>query len=291
MSTIYGTAKSVTIPSDGDTIDAADVNVPIAAVWDEHDLIADLTALKAILVPTHGLVRFVRGYGHYVFVTSGTYSATTALDPWICSATDGTAGRWVNQLTADAYKTARRNRSCNTSDMIVGTADAAKSEDILSVATQVAPDAATYFLYGTSGRFNVITTGSALGRHVYFPLNSILIEGAEITSVKLWLRPVSAHANLPAMMPAMSVIRYDPSTVTQVSLRAAGMYDDQSVDVVAYNAHHTITFTPDQNATVELGNTKGYQYWLVACNEGHTDAVQELQFFGIQVVMSTKGYL
>ena len=102
MSTTYGTQSSITIPSDGDTIDAADVNTPLAALWDQHDFLDTLVALQAILVPTHGLTRFVRGYGHYTFVTSGTYSASTAVSPWILAATDGTAGRWVNQATADA---------------------------------------------------------------------------------------------------------------------------------------------------------------------------------------------
>ncbi|HQY59793.1 MAG TPA: hypothetical protein PK141_00225, partial [Polyangiaceae bacterium] len=95
MSTTYGVQSSITIPSDGDTIDAADVNTPFAAVWDQHDVLADTAALTAILVPTHGLIRYVRGYGHYVFVTSGTYSATTVDSPWILAAGDGTAGRWV----------------------------------------------------------------------------------------------------------------------------------------------------------------------------------------------------
>lgn len=49
MSTTYGTTSAITIPSDGDQIDAADVNVPISALWDQHDALADLTALKAIL--------------------------------------------------------------------------------------------------------------------------------------------------------------------------------------------------------------------------------------------------
>ena len=50
MSTTYGTVSSITIPSDGDTIDAADVNTPLAAVWDQHDVLADTTALTAILL-------------------------------------------------------------------------------------------------------------------------------------------------------------------------------------------------------------------------------------------------
>ncbi|HRG95630.1 MAG TPA: hypothetical protein PLR99_05220 [Polyangiaceae bacterium] len=55
MSTTHGSTSAITIPSDGDTIDAADVNVPITAMWDQHDALDTLVALQAILVPTHGL--------------------------------------------------------------------------------------------------------------------------------------------------------------------------------------------------------------------------------------------
>ena len=290
MSTTYGTASSITIPSDGDTIDAADVNTPLAAIWDQHDVLADTAALTAILVPTHGLIRYVRGYGHYVFVTSGTYSASTAASPWILASVDGTAGRWVLDLTSQANKTTRRSRGC-TSDLVMGNANTAKTQAMVGIAMAETLSASNAVLYGDHLRYLVVDDTAAFGLHVYFPLNSILVDGATITSAKIWVRPNTAHASLPAMMPAMSVIRYDPSAQVQDSLRAAGMYDDQSVDVAAYNAHHTITFTPDQNATVDFVNTKGYQYWLVFCNEGHTNAVAELQLFGIQVVMSTKGYL
>lgn len=291
MSTTYGTASSITIPSDGDTIDAADVNTPFAAIWDQHDLVADLTALKAILVPTHGLVRYVRGYGHYVFVTSGTYSASTAIDPWICAATDGTAGRWVNQATADALKTTRRSRACNT-DIFVTQTDIAKSENLLAL-TQHAfdyPDA-TVFVYGNRILFNVVTDASAVARHVAWPLNSILLNGATLTAARLMLRPNTAHANVPAMMPALSIVRYDPTNQVVVGLRAAGMTDDASASGAAYSAQHLIEVTTDQNQTIELGNAKGYQYWAIACNEGHTNAVAELQFYGLQVDMTTNGYM
>jgi hypothetical protein len=287
MSTTYGTASSITIPSDGDTIDAADVNTPLAALWDQHDLIADLTALKAILVPTHGLTRYVRGYGHYVFVTSGTYSASTAVSPWILTATDGTAGRWVADQTADANKQVVRSRAC-TSDFTYGQADVAKTET-LPTATRVLREGGTdILLYGDSLRFNVATAGSAIGRHVFFPLKSILVNGATIDTAKLFLQPVVAHAALPAMMPAMSIVRVDPSTGTQDSLRGAGMTDDASAGVGAYNARHAINVTCDQKQTVDLGT---YEYFAVACNEGDTNAVAELQFFGIQITMTTKGYL
>lgn len=287
MSTTYGTASSITIPSDGDTIDAADVNTPLAALWDQHDVLADTAALTAILVPTHGLIRYVRGYGHYVFVTSGTYSASTAASPWILASGDGTAGRWVLNLTADSSKQVTRSRAC-ASDFTYGQADTAKSET-LPTATRVLREGGTdIFLYGDSLRFNVATAGSAIGRHVFFPLNSILVNGATIDTAKLFLMPVVAHGALPTMMPAMSIVRVDPSTGTQAGLRGAGMTDDPSAGVGAYNIRHSINVTCDQNQTVDLGT---YEYFAVACNEGDTNAVAELQFFGIQITMTSKGYM
>ena len=292
MSTTYGTASAITIPSDGDTIDAADVNVPLAALWDQHDFLDTLVALQAILVPTHGLTRFVRGYGHYTFVTSGTYSASTAVSPWILAATDGTAGRWVSEGAADAQKTTKRARQCNT-DVFVGKADIAKSENLLafdgSAYWYAAADA---FVMGHCLKFNVTpTTGSALARHVAWPLNSILINGATLTGARLRIQPVTAHANLPAMLPALSIVRYDPANQVLVGLRAAGMTDDPSANGADYSAAHWIEVTTDQNQTIDLGNAKGYQYWAIACNEGHTDAVAELQFFGLVVDMTTAGYI
>lgn len=291
MSTTYGTASSITIPSDGDTIDAADVNTPLAAIWDQHDLIADLTALKAILVPTHGLTRLVRGYGHYVFVTSGTYSASAAVSPWILTATDGTAGRWVNQLTADAQKTTRRCRNTNT-NLFVAKANSTKSENLIGVAGgNFDFNDATLFLYGSNVRFNVVDAAAANARHVYYPLNDILIHGATLTGARVLIQPVTAHANVPAMMPAMSIIRYDPQNQVQVGLYSGGMTDDASASGAAYSALHPIEVTTDQNQTIDLASIKGYQYWAVICNEGHTNAVAELQLFGIEIDMITNGYI
>lgn len=293
----YGTTKQVTLPSDGDTIDAVDPNVPIAALWDEHDLIADLTALKAILVPTHGLVRFVRGYGHYVFVTSGTYSATTAVDPWICAATDGTAGRWVNQLTADANKTIVRSFACADGNPR-GSADIAKTHDMTGAAFWVptsqdstASDATRSFHYfeGRQFKFSAVNAAAATGQHVLFHLNEYLVHGATLDSLKLNLKGAGApRAALPLMMPSLALVKFDPEVDTLVSLLAANTLDDSSANPAIYDAVHSITLTPDQNQTISL--TK-YSYYAVVCNEGNTNALAELALRNFVITMSTKGYM
>ena len=77
MPTTYGTASTIPLPSDTETIDGSDVNTPFAAIWDQHDVLADTAALTAILVPTHGLIRYVRGLGHYEDAAGSGYVPTT----------------------------------------------------------------------------------------------------------------------------------------------------------------------------------------------------------------------
>lgn len=295
MSSTYGTSKTVTIPSDGDTIDAVDVNVPIAAMWDEHDVLADITALRAILVPTHGLVRFVRGYGHYVFVTSGTYSASTANSPWITTATDGTAGRWVLDLTADSNKQIVRSFACANANPL-GCAKRAKSYDISTTTvwypldwdsnSSVAADSRYYFEWNQV-KFSGADSAAALGQHAIFQLNPYLVNGATLDSVKLILGG-QGHGALPLMMPALGVVRYEPVANTLDTLRASGMLDDTSANAAAYDAIHDITLTTDQNQTIDLST---YVYFAVVCNEGHTNALAELRLRQIVLTMTTKGYL
>lgn len=296
MSTTYGTVKSVTIPSDGDTIDAVDVNVPIAALWDEHDLIADLTALKAILVPTHGLIRYVRGYGHFVFVTSGTYSASTAASPWILTATDGTAGRWVMDLTAEATKTIYN--SLAFADAKARVCDAiAPNYDFTAVATwrPVSSDsnagdvATTFYLYDNNGlslKFNTVEATNT-ARHVIIQLNEYLSDGSTLNSVQAIVKPGIAHVALPATMPAMTIVRCDHVAGTVASLTSTGLRPDTSATFGAYNLVHGWTATMDQNNTVDLSS---YVYYLIIHNEGGANSAAELQLYKAVLTMTAKGF-
>jgi len=297
MSTTYGTASSITIPSDGDTIDAADVNTPFAAIWDQHDVLADTAALTAILVPTHGLVRYVRGYGHYVFVTSGTYSASTAASPWILTATDGTPGRWVLDLTAEANRTVSRGFALADAHARGCDEGAAKSADPSTIASQWAPildngDATVarskYYTDRHGLRFYDVVAAAATGKHVLVPLNPYLIQGSTLSSVLLILRGAAGHGALPAMMPALGVTRLDHVADTWASLKSGtAMTDDASASVVAYEASHGITATLDQNNVID---TTTYSYFAVICNEGHTNATTQLRLQQLIVTMTAKGF-
>ncbi len=287
MSTTYGTQSSITIPSDGDTIDAVDVNVPLAAEWDQHDFLDTPVALQAILVPTHGLVRYVRGYGHYTFVTSGSYSATTAQSPWILTATDGTAGRWAHQDAAQALATI--GRRVNLSRSVIGvTAITAKSgttggpfDEIPSTGTPIL----NFFTVGLW--FADVNNATASTRHLIVSIDDALCHGATLEYAALYLTGKAGHAGLPAVMPGLSIVRWDATIGTVQSLRAAGMVDDASGTTAAYQALHGITFTPDQYNVIDKGN---YNYGAIICNEADTNALNQLRLHGLEVNMSARGY-
>jgi hypothetical protein len=294
MSTTYGTASSITIPSDGDTIDAADVNTPLSAIWDQHDVLADTAALTAILVPTHGLIRYVRGYGHYVFVTSGTYSASTAQSPWILASGDGTAGRWVLDLTSQAQATVIRSFSC-ADGLPRGSVAMAKTHDITSTGfwypctgDNTATDASRSWMYSEYRymKFPNVENGSAIGRHLLFPLNQYLLQGATLVSAKLILAG-TGHASLPAMMPSLAIVRYKPEDNSLASLLAANTKDDASPNVAAYDAVHSIALACDQNNTVDM---EANSYYAVVCNEGHTNSLAELRLYNLILTMTAKGF-
>jgi hypothetical protein len=182
-----------------------------------------------------------------------------------------------------------RSRSC-TSDLVMIDAERAKSETMIgaTVAAAETLSAANALLYADHLRFNVVNAGAAVALHVFFPLNSILISGATVTSVKATLQGGPGHGALPAMMPALSIVRVKVSDNTQVGMLAAGMTDDASGGVGAYEAIHTIEVIPDQNATIDFADQA--QYYAVFCQEGSTNALAELKLYGITVRMSAPRY-
>lgn len=181
-----------------------------------------------------------------------------------------------------------RNRSC-TSDLVMSNAAFAKSETMTGArAAAEVLDASNAVLYSDHLRWSGIDTVNAFAFHAWFPLNSILISGATVTRVKLYLQGGPGHGALPAMMPAMSIVRVKPTAGTQVSMLSTGMTDDASASVAAYEALHTIEVVPDQNATIDFSDAA--QYYAVTCNEGHTNALAETRLYGLSVRMSAPRY-
>lgn len=173
---------------------------------------------------------------------------------------------------------------------------AAATWDPSSFATQWAPtqDDATSALvrvemYTDAGRLRFVTAnaGSALAKHVLFPLNAYVIHEGTFVDVVLRLQGNAGHGGLPANMPTLGIARYDPAANTWASLVAAGATADTSVDVAAYEALHTITATVDQNATIDR---EQYVYYAVVANEAGANALGQLALVSLRVRMTARRF-
>ena len=140
--------------------------------------------------------------------------------------------------------------------------------------------------YGSYMRYGVPEV-TAIAPHLLYRANELVVDGATITRLTVDLIGGPAHGALPAMMPAIGLVRYSPSADTWEPLLAAGMQDDTSANVGAYEAIHDIRLTPDQNATVDLAT---YDYYIVVCPEGSTDAQEGLSFRSFHMRNSAKRY-
>ena len=128
---------------------------------------------------------------------------------------------------------------------------------------------------------------TAIGHHLLYRANELVVDGASITRLTCDLIGGPAHGALPAMMPAIGLVRYSPAADTWESLLAANMQDDTSANVGAYEAAHDIRLTPDQNATVDLAT---YDYYIVVCPEGSTDSQEGLSIRSFHMRNSAKRY-
>lgn len=141
--------------------------------------------------------------------------------------------------------------------------------------------------YGNSMRCPTPDVGN-LAIHLLYDISDLMVDGATVARVTLDLiGNTGTHAGLPGMMPALGVARYDGAADTWQSLLAAGMKDDTSGSVGAYETAHDIRLTPDQNATVNLTL---YSYFAILCPEGGANAQDNLQFRSINVRNTAKRY-
>lgn len=139
-------------------------------------------------------------------------------------------------------------------------------------------------VYGERIRCGTPETGSNIATHFVYDVTDLMIDGATVTL----LSAACANPNtvtLPAMMPAIALVRYNPSADTWESLRAAGTKTDTAATVGAYNLVHEIRFVPDQNATVDLTT---YVYYAVICPEGGTNGIEGLSFYRLLVEQTAR---
>lgn len=277
---------NITLPADGENIDAIDVNAPFQSLADglAHATaiagavaaLADLTALAAVLAPADGAVRHVVGYGWYVFKTS----ATTGLSPFRVAAGDFTVGGWVASIAHETTKavTVPCNRGVFISTDSAGTV--ASQPPNVTVALGYANTTVLQATISDVGFYPLIVqTGGASSYLFAIPIDEFMIDGATLASAHLYLRPKGGHAGLPTRQPWLGIVRniatgYAPvpqpllSGVTGVSQLASG-------STGAYQTDNTIVLTCDQNNVIDKLQ---YNYLAIIGDEGGTNALAGNRF-------------
>jgi len=135
--------------------------------------------------------------------------------------------------------------------------------------------------------FDDVNNATASTRHICVPLDSTLIDGVVLDSVKLYLQGKAGHAGLPAGMPALSIVRYTIATNTIAALSSGGMVDDPSGSTAAYEALHFIKYACDQNHTIDRSQ---YTYSAIICNEADTNALSNLKMFSLETKQTAPRY-
>ncbi len=283
MSSVYSPTAvkldDITLPDDGDTIEAADVGVPLEAVADgveflnqRTDVLADLAALAAITTPADGLVRHVLGFGLYVFKTS----ATTGLSPFRVAAGDATAGGWKSSTAHETTRTVYAPGRC-----INGITGAAQAPTISSLFFNgpLAADGAY-----TAGSFSPsrASTDATNAWGFCLPIDEWLVEGATISSVTLRWTPDFAGA--PAVYPQFEVVRTARTGLgaTTTSLRSGGFVID-SGGTYDPTVTRNVLYTADQNNVIDLAT---YNYAVVIFDEHGAGATNGNTFHSAAVAMT-----
>jgi hypothetical protein len=114
------------------------------------------------------------------------------------------------------------------------------------------------------------------------PLDDLArFHGWSLTTAVLKVIGKAGHAALPANMPRIAVVRYGASATT--GLLSTSWAVDASANTAAYQAEHNITFTADQNQTIDASQ---YRYAMLFQNEGNTNALNSLQARRIVLTMA-----
>ncbi len=283
---------SLTLPQDLiDQRTAASVNQVFQPLGDgvefdslRLDQLASLTALKAILVPTNGLVRNVVGYGIYVFLTAATYGQ----EPYFCAATDLTPGRWVSEHAYSRVSSATGSgasppsvyRTVNAGRPLPGASAVVTITSNPALST-VIPSAALLVGRGFLQFLTVVTGSGASGTHVVYDITDALIDKCTLFSVDVTITPNAAHVGLPQLMPTGYIMRTHALTGVAANLRSGGPFVDTSL-LAAYNVLHEIGGPCDQNNLIDLSL---YNYSLVFTNEGGTNSLANMMINGIRCWM------
>ena len=277
---------SITLPADGENIDAMDVNSPLQAIADgvkflqaRTDVLADLTALAAIAAPANGLVRHVATHGLYVFQTSGT----TGLSPFRVAATDATPGGWVassaHEVTLTRWVAASYITGVSGTASAGATAEAPSTDPLGFVSTAASASfRAGHMKVGLAS----VHASNAFG--FCLPLDAFLVDGATLSSVSLLYKP-TAHGVSPTQFPRLGVIRSPkagPYTVIPTTLLSTGggLVQDSGG---TYVSDRTLVFTPNQNNVIDRA---AYTYTALIWDEHGTNAVNGNGYSGLSLAMT-----
>lgn len=283
----YSLNPEMTEPSDGELRSVASVLNMTRANADRTQFLglrsnplANLTALAALKVPTNGMVRYVTGFGPYTFLTS----ATTGLSPFRVAATDATAGGWV---AGAAYETSFTKRLG-----LANRINQFKLAATYSVDATYDPTTTTQLSYGSGTGSGVVTklvdTGATNGYHYRFSINDCLVHGATLASALLRFSTGGAPRSVPAKQPGLAIVRrpltgYLPAATKLLSSPASGFAIAAAADAAAYGALESLTFTADQNNSIDLAT---YMYEAIIMDESHTNALAGNEFKTLAITMS-----
>lgn len=273
--------------------------------------LASLAALTAIAAPANNVIRFVAGFGEYVFQSASTLAALT---PYVLVPNDATPGRWVRGGVS--LRTETRTASLSKHLTLFDPNTQAPDKGALFCASS-----RTYKLiggvlnqYDWVGVYHGILSflaapDTATGVNTYgvqIPIDEFLDHGATLTQVVVRAQAaIAGRSSLPTSKFKVGVFvapNGEPGTgddvpVSIASLTSAGDFvEDPSADVVAYEQQaHSITVTCDQNNVVArdfaAGNSRNYvvQVWNEAGGAGTVAANNKIH--SVRLTMSNANAL
>lgn len=133
----------------------------------------------------------------------------------------------------------------------------------------------------------LVETGGASTYHFAVPLDQWLINGATLATATLHFRPSPGHSALPSQ-PSLAIVRTAigglnlPST-TLLSSPASGHAILSAASVVAYETSQALTFTADQNNTIDLAT---YNYVAIINDEYGANALAGAEYQRLDIVMT-----
>lgn len=273
--------------------------------------LADLAALVAITGPFDGMMRWVKGFGYYVFDAADT--TTPVSSPYVLVPTDATPGRWLSgtnllhnkakglagldasqrieilAATNPVFAAGPRNIShviplhgflvaVDPTDLGIHDVTADKNADFFSNYTlypapgNPAPLEPWHYAFGV---LQINQTGATTGKTqgVMIDITPFLIDGSTLSSVGFLVSPDPTHVNPPQYRPLIGVFRSNGSSGWE-SLSSISDFKADAVGLSTYNTPHTASQTCDQNNVIDKAS---YSYCVQFWNEAGIDAISGLQ--------------